>query len=520
MSVDAPPADPWAPVVPAKLVCPSWEFTCGPEVADLCALLGYEPMPEQEQWLDAVFAVGSDGLPAVSDATDIAGRQNLKTGEFVMTALGWLFITEEERTLWSAHEFGTTRDAFLLMRSLIEAHSWAKRRVRQFYASSSYTAIVLHDGRALEFTARTTSQGRGKSAPKAIWDEGLELRAEHLGAQDAVKSTYPWAQTLIGTSGLKPYSEVVHGIVDKAYADRLGPRDFFREFRDDLGGECRLGVECTHVYGTPGCRLDEVPRWRRNNPALGRIHADGRGLTVAAIARERRNQPDPLIFARERLGWHQELVLADAAVFSEEAWSALRRPKSRIRQRLTLALHVSPNRDWSAIVAGGLNADDKVHLEVPSKWADAKRETRTYARWPSTDRVVPWFRKFLAKRQEESVTLVILAGSQAAALLPALRRLNMDPRLGDLDIVVLPEAQAPQACGHMLDLVSTEGVAHVGDPELQASMLAVAKKMVGDRTFVWSPRASSGDITAAMAATLVAWHLEQGEDYNVEDSVG
>ena len=82
------PADPWAPVVPAKLVTPSWSFTRGPEVADLCALLGYSPMPEQEQWLDAVFAVGSDGLPAVTDATDVAGRQNLKTGEFVMTALG------------------------------------------------------------------------------------------------------------------------------------------------------------------------------------------------------------------------------------------------------------------------------------------------------------------------------------------------------------------------------------------------------------------------------------------------
>ena len=91
------PADPWAPVTPAKLVAPSWSFTRGPEVADLCALLGYEPMPEQEQWLDAVFAVGSDGLPAVTDATDIAGRQNLKTGEFVMTAIGWLFLTEEER---------------------------------------------------------------------------------------------------------------------------------------------------------------------------------------------------------------------------------------------------------------------------------------------------------------------------------------------------------------------------------------------------------------------------------------
>lgn len=514
--------DPWAPEPPALLVSPSWEFTRGPEVADLCALLGYEPMPEQEAFLDAVFAVGSDGLPAVRTATDIAGRQNLKTGEFVMTAFGWLYITEEERTLWSAHEFGTTRDAFLLMRHLIEGSRWANALVRQFYSSSNYTAILMEDGRVLEFTARTTSQGRGKSAPKAIWDEGLELRAEHLGAQHAVMSTFPWAQTLIGTSGLKAHSEVVHEIVADAHAGTLGAKDWFREFVDDLPGECELGGECTHVRGTPGCRLDDRRRWKRGNPALGRIHADGRGLTEEAIEDERRKQPNPLIFARERLGWHEALVVAHDAVFSEEVWgeAPLRDPKSRISGERFLALQVSPNRDWSAVVAGGLNASGRVHLEVPSRWADAARTARTYARWPGTDRVVPWFRKYLRKRVEEITTVLVWAGSAAMSLVPALERLNNDPKLGQLEIVVVPESQAPAACGHMVDAVAQELVVHVGDPELQASMLAVGKRMVGDKAFVWSPRSSSGDITAAMAATLIAWHIEQGDDYDIEESVG
>lgn len=514
-------ADPWLPVTPAKLVCPTWDYTLGPEVADFCALLGYNPMPEQELFLDAVFGFNrSDGLPAVSDATDLAGRQNLKTGEFVMTAFGWLFITQEERVLWSAHEFGTTRDAFLLMRGLLEKHAWADALVRQYYASSNYTAIALTDGRVLEFTARTTSQGRGKSAPKAIWDEGLELRAEHLGAQDAVKSTYPWAQTLIGSSGLKSYSEVLHPIVDKAWRNELGSRDFFREFRDDLGGECLLGEECTHVYGTTGCRLDEQERWRRNNPALDRIHPDGRGLTTAAIERERRKQPDPLIFARERLGWHARLVSSAVAVFSEESWTALRNPKSKISGTHVLGLMVSPNQDWSAVVAAGLSASDLVHLEVPSKWADLERTARTYARWSSTDKVVPWFRKYLRAHREETTTVVVLAGSATMSLLPGLRRLGMDPKLGGLNIVITPESQMPAACGHLLNLVATEAAVNVGDPELQASMLAVGKRMVGDKAFVWSPRSSSGDITAANAATLAAWRLEQGMDYDPEESVG
>jgi len=507
-------ADPWAPVIPAKLICPTWDYTLGAEVADLCALLGYNPMPEQELFLDAVFGFNnSDGLPAVSDAVDLAGRQNLKTGEFVMTAFGWLFITKEKRTLWSAHEFSTTRDAFLLMRGLLEKHSWANALVRQYYASSNYTAIALTDDRVLEFTARTTSLGRGKAAPKAIWDEGLELRAEHLGAQDAVKSTYPWAQTLIGSSGLKSYSEVLHPIVDKAWAGELGPRDFFREFRDDLPGACELGDECTHVYGTPGCRLDEVERYRRNNPALGRIHIDGRGLTLAAIQRERAKQPDPLIFARERLGWHDKLVSLTAAVFTEEVWDDLKDPHSKITGQRIFALQVSPLRDWSAIMVGGYNSAGRVHLETTSSKPDPDKP-RVYNRRASTDWVVPWFKARAGKGRNQSMTLLVLADTQAMSLVPALKKIR------GLRVVVLPGSAMPAACGHLLDLVSAGDVAHVGDPELSASMKAVGKQMVGGKTFVWSPRSSKGDITAAWAATLIAWRLELGVDYDPEESVG
>ena len=152
------PADPWDPVAPAFLHLPSWDYTLGAEVADLCALLNFGPDPEQEIFLDAVFGVrSSDGLPACEEATEVAGRQNLKTGEFIQTAFGWMFITKEERVLWSAHEFGTSRDSFLLMRALLESKPWSNRLVRQYYASASFMGIVLTDGRMLEFAARTTN---------------------------------------------------------------------------------------------------------------------------------------------------------------------------------------------------------------------------------------------------------------------------------------------------------------------------------------------------------------------------
>lgn len=505
-------------VPPAYCTIPDYSFTYGPEVADLSAAFGFVPDREQELWLDGAFGIRSDGLPAASEGTIIAGRQTVKSSSLEMTALGWLFITEEDLILWSAHEVPTAVETFLHMQKMLEAKAWAMKLVYRFYTAPGALRIQMRDGRRMLFVARTTSGGRGKSGAKKIQDEGLELQPEHLAAQSAISSTFPWAQTFTGSSGAKASSTVLHEQITRGRAGDLG---LYLEWSTDPGaGSCQLGEECTHIRGSIGCRLDDRELIRLANPTVGRIRPDGRGLTFEAIEEERAGQPNPLVHARERLGWHEQGKAEADAVFSEEGWSGLRDPKSRIVGERFLSLQVSPNRDWSAVVAGGLNQAGRVHLEVPSKWADAARTARTYARWPGTDRVVPWFRKYLRKRVEEITTVLVWAGSAAMSLVPALERLNNDPKLGQVEIVVVPESQAPAACGHMVDAVAQELVVHVGDPELQASMLAVGKRMVGDKAFVWSPRSSSGDITAAMAATLIAWHIEQGDDYDIEESVG
>ncbi len=489
--------DPWAPVTPAFQHVPAWDFTAGPEVADLCALLGFVPMPEQEQWLDAVFAVrSSDGLPACSDLTEIAARQNLKTGEFVMTALGWLFITKEDRILWSAHEFATAKEGFLQMQKLLEGKSWTERRVRRFYSSASFMGIVMNDGRRIEFAARTTSQGRGKSAPKAILDEGLELRPEHLGAQDAIKSTFPWAQTIIGSSACKPYSDVLRMKVDALREGRLGEREFAREFCDDLPGECERGPECPHVVGTSGCRLDDRERWKRSNPALGRIHPDGRGLTEAAIARERQNQPDPLIFARERLGWHDDLAASlvspiDMAVWMHEldGFDA----GSRIVDEPRVVLDVSPSRDRASLVAAGRNAAGLVHIEITSEDTD---DGVVFDTRPGTAWILPRLQQM--REGNTWFALTVIAGSAAEAL-----KLTLEN--GGIDVDVIAQRDYAAACGHFLDLIAQRGLVHLGQPELTAAAAGAVRKDALESQFVWGRRKSSGDITPLVAATVGAW---------------
>lgn len=500
-------------VAPAYCTIPEYSLTLGAEVADLCATFGFVPDREQELWLDGAFGRRSDGLPAAPEGTILAGRQTVKSSSLEMTAFGWLFITKEELILWSAHEVATSVETYLHMRKLIEVRPWAMKLVQRFYDSPGSLRIQMRDGRRMIFAARTTSAGRGKSAAKRINDEGLELQPEHLGAQSAISSTFPWAQSFTGSSGAKETSTVLHEQIARGRAGQL--RLYLEWSTDPTKGQCQLGVECTHVRGTPGCRLDDRELIQLANPTVGRIRPDGRGLTFEAIEQERAEQPDPMIHARERLGWHEKPRTESAQVFSEEAWIGLRRRGSRIASQRTLMLHVSPQRDWSALVAGGRNDDGVIHLEVPSKRAG--KDSRTYARWPGTDRAIPYLKKILRRRE---VHLLILAGSQAASLLPALDRLAEDPKLERLTVELVPSDSMPAACGFFQDQVAIGGIAHVGDPELQASVLAVGKRMVGDRVFVWSPRSSSGDITVAVGATALAWWLEQNPDYDAEDTVG
>ena len=94
---------------------------------------------------------------------------------------------------------------------------------------------------------------------------------------------------------------------------------------------------------------------------------------------------------------------------------------------------------------------------------------------------VPWFKARAGKGRNQSMTVLVLADTQAMSLVPALQKIR------GLKVVVLPNSAMPAACGHLLDLVSAGDVVHVGDPELSASMKAVGKQMVGGKTFVRRP---------------------------------
>src|SRR5262249_38761627 len=143
---------------------------------------------------------------------------------------------------------------------------------------------------------------------------------------------------------------------------------------------------------------------------------------------------DPADFARERLSFGD--YPADAAeqwaVISEDAWTVLEDPRSKITGQMAFAVEVGPGRRTAAIAAAGLRRDGLTHVEVLDYQAD-------------TDWVVPRLAELAARWRPLAV--VIDPGSHAGALIESAEQSRIE--------VVKPftARDAAAACGQFYDAV-------------------------------------------------------------------
>ncbi len=242
---------PSALVEPAYRSSPSFTRTLGPEVADLAALAGFEPDPEQRLGLDLLFALDEHKRSAAFEFAVVCSRQNLKTGLFKQAALGWLFVTDQDLVVWSAHEFRTAQEAFRDMEILITGCAPLARRVKKISYGNGEEAIELLTGQRLIFKARTKTGGRGLSGDKVVLDEAFALQPAHMGALMPTLSVRPDPQLVYGSSAGLAESAVLRGVRDRGRA-RSSARLAYLEW-------CSEAVcaepGCEHTLGAPGCAL-------------------------------------------------------------------------------------------------------------------------------------------------------------------------------------------------------------------------------------------------------------------------
>lgn len=503
-------------VEPAYFHHPPYTETLGPEVADLCAMAGLVPDPEQRLALDVLFALGPDGFrPAAFEFAVIAARQNLKTAFCLMAALGWLFVTEVRLITWSAQEMDTAREAHRDLVNLItNCPSLAKRLAdgptNGITSGNGKEAIELApseacpDGQRIKFKARTSGGGRGLSGDKVILDEAYALKPEHLGALMPTLSTRREAQIIYGSSAARPESDVLRDIVqrgrstDPVRRGRLAYMEFCAPENscDD--------PECPHYPGYPGCAMDRREYLQMANPAAGRR------ISWEYLEDERRSLP-PAEFGRERLGWHDKPDVLEGPLIPVETWAALTDPASAAVDPVAFGVYMNRARTQAAIAVAGYRPDGLVHVGIVP--AEHGKQVESL---PGTGWIAPRVKELVDRWKPCAV--VIDDKSAAASLITPLDDLGVE-------VQTTSAADMAKACGTFYDYVTDAEVGadgrpgrlrHLGSPALTASVTSGKRRDLAD-SWAWDRKDNTSDITQLVAVTLALHGLvEFGREPKVE----
>jgi phage terminase large subunit-like protein len=450
---------------------PEFGSTSGAAVVEIAAMAGLVLDPWQQLVLDGMFAERPDGKLSAFEVGLIVSRQNGKGSILEAAELGWLFLFGEPLILHSAHEFKTSSEAFLRIKSLIEGCDDLLRQCKKPRTSHGEESIELLTGQRLRFVARSSGSGRGFTGHKVVLDEAYALQPRHMAALLPTLSAVPNPQIVYTSSAGMLDSEVLNRLCD----------------RGEAGTSARLAYY--EWSADPKADFDDRAAWAQANPALGYR------ISEEFIEAERDAMPDAE-FGRERLGIREDP--SRGGPISLDTWAALTDPESQALDPVAFAVDVSPDRAWSSISSAGLRADGAVHPEVVD-------------RRPGTDWVV---RRLKELSTWSPCATVVDAGAAAGSLLPDLAEAGIE--------VLSPTVkQLGQATGAFIDLANADGkLRHLGQQSMLDALAGARLRPLGD-AFAWDRRHSSVDITPLVSATLAVWgfSVKQAEFVDVTQAI-
>lgn len=203
--------------VPPIFHAPEWRSSAGDDVVDLAAALGMDLLPWQQLVLrNALAEQPRTGKWEAFQVGLLVPRQNGKN--FVVRArlLAGLFLFGEERLVHTAHVFKTAHNEYTALVEIIEKNPSLLRKVAKM-PDSKETAIILKDGRRLDFLARSSkASGRGLQGDTVILDEAFALSSklvsDLLPTLSSRKSPQVWYTSTTGFD----YSETLIKVRKKA----------------------------------------------------------------------------------------------------------------------------------------------------------------------------------------------------------------------------------------------------------------------------------------------------------------
>lgn len=467
-------------------VPPSARDDLGPLAVELAAKAGLVLDPWQAFTVERILAEREDKRPAAFEACVIVARQNGKGSILEALSLAWLFLTDTPLILHSAHEFKTAAEAFRRLRTLITGTPILARRVARITTAAGNEAIELTSGQRLRYVARSKGSGRGFTGGKLILDEAYAIEAEEMSALLPTLATQRDAQVVYTSSA---------GMAHSTHLRRL--RDRGRQGGDpslcylEWGGEGECPDHCRHERTDERCALNDRALWVAANPGLGiRI--------PESFVSDERAALTPESFARERLGWWDDVHADGLVPISLDEWAACLDGSSSVVGGVVLAVDVTPDNRKASIAVAGNRADGTAHVELI--------DHRSGVDWV-VERLVELRTRHTVRRvtvgDSSHDGIVLDPAGPVGGLLQPLRAAGIDP-------APMSTRDMGQACGAFQAAVRGRAVHHIGQDQVSGALAGAIPRPIGDGMWAWgrvrSDRAAV-DISPLVAVTAALWGL-------------
>lgn len=386
-------------------------------------------------------------------------RQNGKT-MLVVIRIALELIRPRRTVVYTAQDRNYARRQWEKHCDLLWAIPAFRCEVRDYIKANGRETLTMRNGSEYLIVTPNEDAARSLTVDLAVIDEAYAQRSMAvIGGISPTMITRPSAQLWV-LSNAGTFASVLFRHYTQVGRDAVGDarsRLCYFEWSTDLEAD-----------------LLDMLAWADANPALGLTG----GPLLSALEAELLDLGEEQ-FRREHL--NQWLDLGQLAGIDAVAWAACFDP-TPLPGHVTLALDITPERDWGALVAAGDLGAGRTAIEVIEHTTDLQRlVTRTCE---------------VAARH--GATVVIDRPSPAGACIPALERSGVKVQL-----VPLPEVQ--RACGETHDAINAALIGHRSDPRLTDAVLGASKRKVADG-WVWNRRAEV-DITPLTAMTLARWGI-------------
>lgn len=318
--------------MPSVRIVPEHEYSDGEDAVRILNAARMHPDPWQSNVLDDWMAREDEENWATKSAGLSVPRQNGKTNVVSGRIVSGMLLYNEW-VIYTAHLQKTATETFMEIKGIFESKGLMKY-VKEIKNALGREQIILKSGARVVFVARTRNGGRGLHGDCLIFDEAQELTVEQQASFIPALAASKNPQTIYtGT----PPDENCTGTV-------------FRELRNKaLKGDTHATAWTEFSVTEIGNTKDRT-RWAATNPALGRR------IKESTIEAELEQMSEDT-FARERLGWWQQINNIEDYAIEKDKWEACMSEELKPEGKTAYGVKFSPDGS-SVTLCGAVCPDD------------------------------------------------------------------------------------------------------------------------------------------------------------------